>query len=96
MPLTKADCLPINLVNVVVTPTALEAIERAGQSLDHFLELHREGDWGNLVDEDAAFYDRALISASTVMSEFVTQEFDRLCVYTAIGNYTSVYLPGER
>lgn len=93
---TKSDYLPIELVNVVATPAVLKAIRAAGQTLDHFLEKHRRGDWGNLSNEDAAFYDRALIAGSTVFGEYITDNFDRIHIYTAIGNYTSVYLPGER
>lgn len=93
---TKADCLPIKLVNVAVTHAASEAITKAGQTVDEFLEMHAQGDWGNFSDEDAAFYDRALVAASTVTSEFITGNFDRIHIYTAIGRYTHVYLPGER
>jgi len=93
---TKADCLPIPLVNIVVTPAALEVIRSAGQTLDYFLEKHRHGDWGNLSEEDAAVYDCALLAGSTVMGEYLTDNFDRIWIYTAIGQYTSVYLPSER
>ncbi len=75
---TKADCLPLELVNVVATPDALAAIRATGQTLDEFLDKHRMGDWGNLSEEDAAVYDRALVSGSTVMGEYITDNFDRI------------------
>lgn len=93
---TKADCLPIQLVNVTITREAEAAIVAAGQTVDHFLGLHSRGDWGNFCEEDSAFYDRALVAGSTVTSEFITDNFDRIHIYTAIGRYTSIYLPGER
>ncbi len=93
---TKEDCVPIELVNITTTPAALAAILAAEQTPDFFLEKHRMGDWGNLADEDGEFYDRALIKGSTVEGEYVTGNFDRIWIYTAIGQYTSIYLPEER
>ncbi len=93
---TKDDCLPIKLVNVAATPAAIEVIHAADQTLDYFLGKHQMGDWGNLTDEDGEFYDRALINGSAVEGEYITDGFDRIWIYTAIGQYTSVYLPDER
>ncbi len=93
---TKDDYLPIEIINATVTPAAASAIERAGQTVEELLDLHRQGDWGNLTDEDGEVYDRALMNGSTVESEFITNRFDRVWFYTAIGEYTQVYLPDER
>lgn len=91
----KTDYLPIQLINISATDAAKEAIIRADESLDDLLQRHRNGDWGNLSDEDKRVYDAALKSGSTVFSEFITSEFDRIWIYTAIGKYTKIYLPNE-
>ncbi len=93
---TKDECLPIELVNVSITPAAEAAIEEAGQTIESFLSIHQWGDWGDMPDEDRALYDRALIKGSTVESVFTTKNLSPVWVYTAIGQYTQVYLPDER
>ncbi len=79
---TRDDYLPIKIVNPVATPAALSAIESDGQTVEEFLELHRWGGWGNLVAEEEEVYDRALMNGTSVESEFVTKNFDRIWVCT--------------
>lgn len=91
----KSDYLPINLITITATEAARNAINSSGDSLNDLLAKHAAGDWGNMSDEDKAVYDAALKSSSTVMSEFITSGFDRIWIYTAIGNYTKVFMPNE-
>lgn len=92
--------MPLEIVNLSVTPAAdaaiKAAIKAAGQTVEEFVTRHSQGDWGNLVDENAEFYDCALIAGSTVEGEYVTKDFERVWIYTSIGQYTRVYLPAER
>lgn len=41
-----------SLGRIVATPGALEAVQRAGQSLWDFLARHTRGDWGEVCEED--------------------------------------------
>jgi len=41
-----------SLGQVVTTPGALEALEKAGQTPTEFLQRHLRGDWGDVCAED--------------------------------------------
>src|ERR1700729_3809308 len=48
--ISKSPLFPLG--QVVATPRALAALEKAGQQPQEFLARHVHGDWGDLCDED--------------------------------------------
>jgi hypothetical protein len=60
-----------DLGELIITPAAEEALEKAGQDLSFFLQKHAAGDWGDLDTEDKASNERAL-PHGRVMSSYKT------------------------
>jgi hypothetical protein len=48
--ISRSPLFPLG--QVVATPGALAALEKAGQQPQEFLARHVHGDWGDLCDED--------------------------------------------
>ncbi len=71
-----------NLGQVVATPGALEALRRAGQQPSEFLELHTEGNWGDLGDDDRRLNDEALLEGSRILSAYTTKTKERIWIIT--------------
>jgi hypothetical protein len=97
-----AKCQPkFSLGQIVATPGALEALQKAGQSATEFLQLHIRGDWGQLCDEDRQANDQALIDGSRILSAYRTSKGEKLWVITEAaddsGNRaaTTILLPSE-
>ena len=60
-----------SLGQVLATPDALEALEKAGQTPSELLARHVRGDWGEaLCDEDKALNDEALKDGSRLLSAY--------------------------
>lgn len=70
------------LGQIVATPAALRAIEEAGQTPDFFLDKHRQGDWGEVCDEDKQANDSALVDGSRLLSAYRTLRNERIWVIT--------------
>lgn len=71
--------IPVNnplfkLGQVVATPGALEALERAGQTPWEFLSLHLVGNWGVVDAEDAEANNRALKDGSRLLSAYMLKD----------------------
>ena len=56
---------------VLATPGAIEALERSGQSVWHFLTRHLSGDWGVVDTDDKAANDDALRDGSRILSAYL-------------------------
>jgi len=89
------------LGQIVVTPGALEALEKAGQTPTEFLQRHLRGDWGDVCEEDGRLNDQALIDGSRILSAYRTSLGDKVWIITEAvddtGNRaaTTVLLPSE-
>jgi len=70
------------LGQVVATPGALEALEKAGQSPWEFLSRHIAGDWGLVCDEDKALNDEALKDGSRILSAYVLKTGVKVWIIT--------------
>jgi hypothetical protein len=60
------------LGQIVATPGALEALEKADQRASEFLQRHARGDWGEVCDEDRRLNDEALNDGSRLLSAYRT------------------------
>jgi hypothetical protein len=90
-----------SLGRVVVTPGALEALEKAGQSAAQFLQQHARCDWGEVCEEDRQANDHALIDGSRLLSTYRTSLGEKLWVITEAADdsgkraATTILLPSE-
>jgi hypothetical protein len=66
------------LGRIVATPGALEALARAGQEAELFLERHASGDWGQVDEHDRAENDYNLAHGFRILSSYRTAAGDSL------------------
>lgn len=84
------------LGQIVATPGALRALQRAEQAPAEFLARHRRGDWGELNDEDKAENDFSVQHGFRILSVYTTSAGDKLWLITeADRSSTTVLLPRE-
>ena len=90
-----------SLGQIVATPGALEALEKANQSAIEFIQRHARGDWGDVCDEDREANDEALIDGSRLLSAYRTSLGEKIWVITEAADdsgkraATTILLPSE-
>lgn len=85
-----------SLGQVVATPGALAALEKAGQGPLDFLSRHVHGDWGDLCDEDRRENQLSLERGFRLLSSYRTLADVKLYVITeADRSVTTILLPAE-
>lgn len=70
------------LGQIVATPGALNALEKAGQTPLEFLTRHVRGDWGDVCEEDAEANEQSLKDGSRILSSYRTKLGQKVWVYT--------------
>ena len=82
---------------VVATPGALAALEKAGHTPEEFLGRHVQGDWGDLSDEDRTENELSLQRGFRLLSSYRTNAGDtKVWVITeADRSATTILLPEE-
>jgi len=70
------------LGRVVATPGALEALEKAGQSVWAFLSRHAVGDWGIVSPEDVEANNESLKDGSRLLSAYLLTTGEKIWVIT--------------
>lgn len=86
---------------VLATPGALEALEKAGQGVWEFLSLHLQGQWGQLSDDDRRLNDEAVKDGSRILSAFILKTGVKVwCITEAENDHgiraaTTLLLPDE-
>ena len=70
------------LGRIVATPGALEALARAGQEAELFLERHASGDWGQVEEHDRAENDYNAAHGFRILSSYRTAAGDSLWIIT--------------
>ena len=95
--MSKVNTLSLfGLGQIVATPGALLALEKAGQSLREFLARHHSGDWGDLEEEDCQENARSREHGFRLLSAYKTVAGERLWVITeADRSVTTLLLPSE-
>jgi hypothetical protein len=84
------------LGQIVATPGALQALERAGETPQKFLERHVCGDWGDLDEEDRQENALSLEHSFRLLSAYQTTAGEKLWVITeANRTLTTILLPAE-
>ena len=85
-----------SLGQVVATPGALAALEKAGQGPQDFLSRHVRGEWGDLCEEDRRENAFSLERGFRLLSSYRTLAGSQLYVITeADRSVTTLLLPEE-
>jgi hypothetical protein len=89
-----AENLPLG--QVVATPGALDALAKAGQSEQEFLDRHRTGDWGIVDSDDWAANDHAITDGDRVHSAYLLKDQTKIWIITESDrSVTTLLLPDE-
>lgn len=84
------------LGQVVATPGALGALERAGQGPGEFLARHVAGDWGEVPEEDKTENEVSILNGYRILSAYRTKLGERLWILSeADRSVTTILLPEE-
>lgn len=85
-----------SLGQIVATPGALEALEKAQQAPMEFLARHVRGDWGDVSEEDAEANEQSLKDGSRILSSYRTKLGEKLWIITEADRSSSCLLtPNE-
>ena len=85
-----------NLGQILATPGALAALQKAGQEPSDFLGRHVACDWGDLSDEDQKENNYSLENGFRLLSSYRTNAGDKLWIITeADRSATTLLLPEE-
>ncbi|HEY2459380.1 MAG TPA: hypothetical protein VGI16_01165 [Candidatus Acidoferrum sp.] len=84
------------LGQIVATPGALAALQKAGQQSGEFLTRHVNREWGDLSDEDRKENDYSLEHGFRLLSAYRTHAGDKLWIITESDrSVTTLLLPEE-
>ena len=89
------------LGQVVATPGAIEALEKASQVPFEFIARHSRGDWGIVSGEDKAANDASLKDGSRILSAYILNTGEKVWVITEATDdqgqraATTILLPEE-
>jgi hypothetical protein len=84
------------LGQIVATPGALAALQKAGQQPGEFLARHVNHEWGGLSDEDRKENDYSLEHGFRLLSVYRTHAGDKLWIITESDrSVTTLLLPEE-
>jgi hypothetical protein len=84
------------LGQIVATPGALAALQRAKQTATFFLDRHAIGDWGELDQSDVAENEYSVAHGFRLLSGYQTNAGEKLWIITeADRSATTLLLPEE-
>lgn len=84
------------LGEVVATPGALRALQKAEQEPREFLDRHANGDWGNVPDGDKQENELSIQHGFRIHSAYTTSAGERIWIITeADRSATTILLPDE-
>ena len=84
------------LGQTVATPSALEALEAAGQDGGELFRRHQYGDWGTVDAEDQQANERAIREGSRILSASLLKSGVKVWLITeADRSVTTILLPDE-
>ena len=84
------------LGQVVATPGALSALEKAEQHPAEFLDRHVNGDWGEVPDADKQENELSVEQGFRILSAYTTSAGDKIWILTeADRSATILMLPEE-
>ena len=88
--------MSFHIGQIVATPAALDALEKAGQNSAEFLDRHTKGDWGEVGEEDSKSNDEALKIGERLLSAYTLESGEKIWIITeASREVTTVLLPSD-
>ncbi len=85
-----------SLGQIVATPGALRALQKAEQEPHEFLDRHVNGDWGEVPEEDKKENEFSVQHGFRILSAYTTSAGDRIWLLTeADRSATTFLLPDE-
>jgi hypothetical protein len=85
-----------SLGQIVATPGALSALQKAEQEPHEFLDRHVNGDWGEVPEADKQENDFSVQQGFRILSAYTTSAGEQLWVLTeADRSATIILLPSE-
>lgn len=88
--------LKFPLGTIVITPNALEALEKASRRPGEFINRHARGDWGKLDPEDWEANEWSLQNGARLMSSYPFGNNQKLWIITeADRSVTTLLLPED-
>jgi hypothetical protein len=84
-----------DLGQVVATPGALAALERAHQAPGEVLARHVSGDWGEVPQEDKTENEFSLLNDTRILSAYRTKLGERLWILTEADRLVTTILLSE-
>lgn len=93
----KAGSAPLFLLGqVVATPGALDALDRAAVNGMDLIRRHQHGDWGNVPPGDAEENDKSVTKGWRILSSYALTEDQNLWIITeADRSATTLLLPED-
>ena len=86
----------LSLGQIVGTPGALEALDRASQKPEFFLTKHAQGDWGLMCAEDKQLNEESLKEEGRIHSAYKTLKGEDIWIITeADRSTTTILLPDD-
>jgi hypothetical protein len=84
------------LGRLLLTPGAIEALERSGESPLPFLAHHAAGDWGDVGTGDWQLNDESVAEGTRILSAYKTTTAEKIWIITeADRSATTILLPDE-
>lgn len=84
-----------SLGQIVATPGALRALQKAEQEPHEFLDRHVNGDWGEVAEEDKKENEFSVQHGFRVLSAYTTSAGDRIWLLTEADRSTTTFLLPE-
>jgi hypothetical protein len=85
-----------SLGKLLITPGAMELLEKNNQSPSEFLDRHIIGDWGDLCKEDGMMNDYAVNHDERILSAYTLKNSEKIWIITeADRSATTILKPDE-
>ena len=81
-----------SLGQIVATPGALRALQKAEQEPHEFLDRHVNGDWGEVAEEDKKENEFSVQHGFRILSAYTTSAGDRIWLLTEADRSATTFL----
>ena len=95
---TKDSTGRFPLGQIVISPGAIDLLDKVGVLAHGLVERHVKGDWGDLLDFDSAQNEEAVVKGYRIMSKYILSEEDEDVIWIvteADRSSTTILLPEE-
>jgi len=98
--MSKSDLICFSPGLIVITPGAMEAINKNQKTPLEYLSMHLSGNWGCVSPEDKMLNDLAIENGERVMSAYLLPDETKIWIiteaeYEGVREATTILLPEE-